>query len=122
VLLVDDHPVFRSVLRDLVAATPGFTVVGEAACGEEALAAIAEVSPEFVVMDVRMPRLGGLQAARCMMKRNPNLVILLVSAQELPDLSPPEPLDPAISLAQKWELRSSLLHEIWEGRPEAQRP
>jgi two-component system, NarL family, invasion response regulator UvrY len=116
VLVVDDHAVFRGILRDLVAATPGFIVVGEAACGEEALAASDALSPEFVLMDVRMPRVGGVEAARRMMERDPHLVVLLVSAQELPDLPLAGLSGSGMSFAHKWDLRGALLQEIWEGR------
>jgi DNA-binding NarL/FixJ family response regulator len=115
VLVVDDHAVFRGVLRDLVAATPGFTVVGEAACGREAVAASDALAVDFVVMDVRMPGVGGVEAARRMIERSPNLLVLLVSAEELPDPALTGVSGQCISVAQKWELRGALLQDLWEG-------
>ena len=53
VLVVDDEQPFRAALRDLVAAMPGFTVVGEAASGEEAILEVEALRPELVLMDVR---------------------------------------------------------------------
>ena len=66
-LVVDDQETFREMMRDLVAATPGFELVGEAASGEDALVAIGDLSPELVLMDVRMPGIGGIEATRRVM-------------------------------------------------------
>ena len=55
VLVVDDQQVFRGVLRELVAATAGMTLLGEAASGEQALDAVDELAPQLVIMDKRMP-------------------------------------------------------------------
>ena len=63
-LVVDDQEPFRDAMRELVAATAGFELVGEAASGEDALAAIGNLSPELVLMDVRMPGIGGIEATR----------------------------------------------------------
>jgi two-component system, NarL family, invasion response regulator UvrY len=116
VLVVDDHAFFRGVLRDLVCATPGFALIGEAACGEEALTASDALAPQFVVMDVRMPGLGGIEAARAMVTRDPGLVVLLISAQELPELALTGLSGPGVSLTHKRNLRGALLHEVWAGR------
>src|SRR2546423_2727284 len=85
VLIVDDHDYFRDVLRELVTATPGFAVAAEAASGEEALDATGALSPDLVLMDVRMPGLSGIDAARALIARFPDVLVLLVSAQELPE-------------------------------------
>jgi two-component system invasion response regulator UvrY len=116
VLIVDDQEFFRSVLHDLVAATPGFAVVGEAASGEEALSATDELGAEFVVMDVRMPGMGGIQAARTLVERHPHSVVLLVSAQALPEIVLTGPAGQAVSFMHKEDLRCSVLREVWERR------
>jgi DNA-binding NarL/FixJ family response regulator len=64
VLLVDDQPLVRSGLRVLMADHPDLEVVGEAATGAEALRLVGEVSPDVVVMDVRMPGMDGIEATR----------------------------------------------------------
>jgi two-component system, NarL family, invasion response regulator UvrY len=64
VLTVDDQDVFRSVLRDVIEVTPGFRLIGEADSGEAALEAVQEVRPQLVLVDVRMPGIGGIEAAR----------------------------------------------------------
>jgi DNA-binding NarL/FixJ family response regulator len=119
VLVVDDQDFFRGVLCEMVSATSGFAVVGEAACGEEALRAADVLCPDFVLMDVRMPRLGGIKAARMMMDRQPHLVVLLVSAQDLPELPQSALSGLAVSFAHKRDLRGSVLRETWEGREES---
>src|SRR3954452_9804149 len=81
VLVVDDEELFRRVLRDLVIATPGLELVGEAASGEAALEAVDMLSPQMVIMDKRMPGMGGIEATRLVTVRDPDLVVLLVSIE-----------------------------------------
>jgi chemotaxis response regulator CheB len=79
VLVVDDKADWRTTLRDLVRAIPELTVVGEAASGEEALEAVARLNPELVLMDIRMPGMGGFEASRRLIERHPATVVLLIS-------------------------------------------
>lgn len=64
VLVVDDHPIVRSGIVGLLDTELDFTVVAEAASGEEALEAVAQFAPEVVLMDLRMPGMGGVAATR----------------------------------------------------------
>ena len=64
VLIVDDQALVRAGFRLILEADDGIQVVGEAADGEEAVAAAARLRPDVVLMDVRMPKLDGLEAAR----------------------------------------------------------
>lgn len=64
ILVVDDHPIVRAGIVGLLETEPDLTVVGEAASGEAALAAVADVRPDVVLMDLRMPGLGGVEATR----------------------------------------------------------
>ncbi|MFJ7019357.1 response regulator [Streptomyces sp. NPDC101117] len=61
-LIVDDHPVVRDGLRGMFESAPGFTVLGEAASGEEAVERAAALDPDVVLMDLRMPGGGGVAA------------------------------------------------------------
>jgi DNA-binding NarL/FixJ family response regulator len=62
VLLADDQALIRNAVAELVAHEPGFTVVGQVADGREAVAATRELSPDVVLMDIRMPVMDGIQA------------------------------------------------------------
>ena len=78
VALVDDHAFFRGGLRDLLS-EHGFTVVGEAASGEEAVELIAETAPDVAIMDVNMPGIGGIQAARRINAASPTCRVLMLT-------------------------------------------
>lgn len=77
VVLVDDSPSFRMMLGQLLRRVRGLTVVGEATDGEAALHLCAELRPDVVVMDVMMPKLDGVAAARLLLQRSPAAVVLL---------------------------------------------
>lgn len=64
VVVVDDHPTFREGLRSVLQVRAGIEVVGECACGEDAVRAAAETVPDVVLMDVLMPGIGGVEATR----------------------------------------------------------
>ncbi len=64
VLVVDDSQVFRDAAAEVVAATPGFELVAEAESGEGAIAIAELLHPDLVLIDVRMPGLGGIESAR----------------------------------------------------------
>jgi two-component system invasion response regulator UvrY len=82
VLTVDDQASFRDVARRVVQVVPGFRWIGEACSGEEAVAFVRRHAPDLVVMDVRMPGMGGFDAAQRIVAHAPGIVILLVSAEE----------------------------------------
>lgn len=67
IVLVDDHQIFREALRGLIAREHDLEVVGEAADGQEGLQVVQRLSPDVVVMDVGMRRMGGVEAARRML-------------------------------------------------------
>lgn len=112
VLVVDDQAVFRGVLRELVAATEGFALVGEAASGEAALEAASELSPRMVVMDKRMPGMGGFEASRVLTDRHPELVVLLISVEEAPDPSVLRSSG-AAAYVRKHTLTPAVLRNAW---------
>jgi chemotaxis response regulator CheB len=75
VLAVDDHEAFREALRDLIAAMPGFVLAGQAETGEEGVRAVERLSPQLVLMDVAMPGMGGVEAARVVLSRHPGVMV-----------------------------------------------
>jgi DNA-binding NarL/FixJ family response regulator len=117
VLVVDDQEIFRRTLRDLVEVTQGLTLLGEAQNGEEALEAAARLEPTMVIMDVRMPGMGGIEASRRLTERHEGLLVLLVSV---------EPGDPvllrqsgAAGFMRKQELSPRALRAVIDARDAA---
>ncbi len=79
VVVADDHQLFRDGLRSLVMAMPDAELVGEAADGLEAVAVADSSRPDVVVMDLRMPRLDGIEATRRILASHADVRILVVS-------------------------------------------
>lgn len=82
VLIVDDHPVVRDGLRGLFAGDDDFEVVGEAANGREAVARTEVFHPDVVLMDLRMPELGGVEATRQIVSRGLGAKVLIVTTYD----------------------------------------
>jgi DNA-binding NarL/FixJ family response regulator len=80
VVLADDHTVVREGLRALLVLEPDIEVVGEAQTGREAVQLTRKLRPEVVVMDIAMPLLNGLEAARQILKAAPATRVLILSA------------------------------------------
>jgi DNA-binding NarL/FixJ family response regulator len=78
-LIVDDHILFRDGLKALLQSAPEFELVGEASSGEEAIELAATLSPAFIVMDIRLPGLNGLEATKEILRENASLNVLIVS-------------------------------------------
>lgn len=113
VLTVDDHREFREALRDLIAAVPGFVLVGQARSGEEAVRAVDQSAPELVLMDVLMPGMGGIAAARVILSRRPGILIVLISVDD-PEYYPGTgELGDAVACKRKQDLCPSELERIW---------
>ena len=85
VMVVDDHPIMRSGLRDVLEASGRFQVVGQAADGEEAVRTVEELEPEVIVMDVIMPNKDGIDACREIMEFLPETRVLMLTASSEED-------------------------------------
>jgi DNA-binding NarL/FixJ family response regulator len=114
VLAVDDQPVFLRAVRELINATAGMFVVGEAGRGEEAVELAESLRPHLVLMDVCMPGLGGIEAARAIKAAHPSTVVALLSTTHPDELSCQGGSCPADALIWKSDLRPSVLEEIWQ--------
>lgn len=82
VLVVDDHDGFRAGLRALLATAHDIEVVGEAATGEEAVARVADLAPDVVVMDLDMPGAGGVAATRGIVESAPHVAVLVLTMSD----------------------------------------
>ncbi len=82
VLIVDDHPVFRDGLRNVLAAADGLKVIGEAQDGAEALEAAASLQPDVIVMDINIPVLNGMQATRQIKNAFPEINVIMLTAYD----------------------------------------
>lgn len=80
VLLVDDHDLVRTAIRNLLANVAGIRVVGEARTGEEAIKLCRKQNPQVVLMDVKMPGIGGFEATRKLLRHNPDLKVLVLTS------------------------------------------
>ena len=80
VMVVDDHPIMRSGLRDVLEASGRCEVVGSAEDGEEAVRTVVGLEPQVVVMDVIMPNKDGVDACREVMELLPGVRVLMLTA------------------------------------------
>lgn len=112
---MDDDPVYRRLVARVVAATPGFACVGEAVSGEAAIALTPSLRPELVLMDVRMPGIGGIEAARRIIAEGAGRVAVVLMSSD-PHLLSPETLPAgAAGALRKERLSPSALRALWAG-------
>ena len=82
VLIVEDHTLIREGLRSLLSSHPGLEVIGEAGDGREAIRQVEKLSPVLVLMDLSMPRMGGVEAIGQIKKRWPQMKILALTVND----------------------------------------
>ncbi len=109
ILIADDHPIVRQGLRQVIEASPGLRVVGEAEDGQSALARIRTCKPEVVVLDIDMPGMDGFEVARAMRAQgliDPIIIFLTIHREE-------DFLNEALALrAQGYVLKDSAIADI----------
>jgi DNA-binding NarL/FixJ family response regulator len=81
ILIADDHRLFRQGLRQICELKGGFEVVGEAANGQEAVDLARSLKPEVILMDIRMPKLDGVQATSLITKEHPESRVIILTMQ-----------------------------------------
>lgn len=82
VLIVDDHPMFRQGLRDLVETDPNLAVLGEASDGETALSMADEMEPNVILMDINLPTINGLQVTRKLKDQSPEINVVMITGYD----------------------------------------
>jgi len=85
IVVADDHPIVRAGIVGLLESEPGIEVVGEAADGAEAVAVTEAESPDLVLMDLRMPQLGGAAATARIVAASPGTRVLVLTTYETDD-------------------------------------
>jgi two-component system, NarL family, invasion response regulator UvrY len=112
VLVADDQAVFRDAMCDVILATPGMALAGDVDSGEAAVAAVEQLAPRLVIMDKRMPGIGGIEAARRIRALGAGVVVVLVSV-EVPD-SELLTASGAAAFLNKRELSPRALTQLWQ--------
>jgi DNA-binding NarL/FixJ family response regulator len=116
VLVVDDQDPFRRAMSVVVDSTEGFAVVGAVASGEESVAAVAELRPDLVLMDINLPGIDGIEATRRIREIASAPVVILLSTHDEDDFD----LSGcgAAAYISKSALSAARLRQVWsEQRP-----
>lgn len=82
IVLADDHLTVRQTIRICIESDPDLEVVAEAGSGRETIAAVDRTTPDMVVLDYQMPGLNGLEAARVIRERHPEVPMLMLTGEE----------------------------------------
>jgi len=116
VIVVDDQAPFRLAARAVLRRTEGFSLVGEAENGLQAVALANEVRPDLVLMDINMPEMGGIEATRRIMDELPDTVVILCSTYGVSDLPPDARLSGARAYVHKEQLSAKTIRRLWDER------
>jgi DNA-binding NarL/FixJ family response regulator len=82
VLLVDDHPVMRDLLRQVLEIYPDICIVAEASNGEDAVIQATQLQPAVAIVDIHMPTMSGVEATKCIRLQSPSTVVIGLTAGE----------------------------------------
>lgn len=112
ILLVDDFASWRSYVASVLQERECFEVVGEAADGQEAIEKATELQPDLILMDIAMPKLNGIEAARRIRDRAANSKIVFISLEICDELAEAAVAVGAQAYIAKREIRAKLLPTI----------
>jgi len=116
VLVVDDQAPFRLAARAVLRRLDGFEFAGEASSGPEAIELVDKLRPTLVLMDINMPDMSGIEAARLITSAHPEVVVILCSTHDASDLPAGAAASGAIAYVSKERFAVDTLRELWEGR------
>ena len=122
ILLVDDHPHVRKLMRELIETYADFKVVGEATNGEEAVLLTVAVKPAAVVMDVHLPVLSGIAATTLIKTTNPFTVVIGLTAGDPHEDEKAMIIAGAAAIISKAEVLSALLPAIVQAVKQVKNP
>lgn len=86
ILIVDDSPGWRARVREILAAHPEWKIISEASDGQEAVRSACELQPDVIVLDIAMPRLNGIEAAKMIRQKSPKSRIVFLSVDNDSDI------------------------------------
>ncbi|HTK17470.1 MAG TPA: response regulator transcription factor [Acidimicrobiia bacterium] len=116
VLIVDDQAPFRRAAKMVMAATPGFDVIGEAESGEEAVELFDSLEPGLVLMDINLPGINGIEATRRITGAHPDATVLLLSTYQAADLPSGADSCGAAGYVNKEEFGPQVVLDLWATR------
>lgn len=114
VLVVDDQGPFRAAERAVISRLPGFSLIGEAASGEEAIELADALAPDLVLMDINMGEVDGIEATRRILAGRPETKVILVSTYDLDELPAGARTSGAVGYVNKDELSPRVIRRLWE--------
>lgn len=85
VLIVEDNPVFRNALKEMLGRHFPSLVIEEASCGEEALRMFQELKPDLIILDIRLPGMNGLELTKAMKNSDSRIDIIILTSYENPE-------------------------------------
>jgi DNA-binding NarL/FixJ family response regulator len=116
VVVVDDQAPFRLAAKAVLRHLAEFQLAGEASSGPEAIELVDRVHPELVLMDINMPQMTGIEAARQILAAHPQTVVILCSTYDVRDLPAEAGASGAAGYVHKEQLGADLLRRIWANR------